>query len=50
MNAHDAADFAYEIGAKAAVPLHWGLFDSLDPETFDFDDKIILEPYKETKL
>ena len=50
MNASDAADFAYEIGAKAAIPLHWGLFDSLTPDAFDFDDRIILEPYKETKL
>ena len=50
MNARDAADFAYEIGAKAAIPLHWGLFDSLTPDAFDFDDKIILEPYKATKL
>ena len=50
MNARDAADFAYEIGANAAVPLHYGLFDDLTPEAFDFDDKIILEPYKETKL
>ena len=50
MNARDAADFAYEIGAKAAVPLHYGLFDDLTPDAFDFDDRIILEPYKETKL
>ncbi len=50
MNARDAADFAYEIGAKAAIPLHYGLFDSLTPEEFDFDDKIVLEPYKTTKL
>ena len=50
MNARDAADFAYEIGAKSAIPLHYGLFDSLDPEEFDFDDKIILKPYEATKL
>ena len=50
MNANDAADFAYEIGAKAAIPLHYGLFDDLTPDAFDFDDRIILEPYKETKL
>jgi L-ascorbate 6-phosphate lactonase len=50
MNASDAADFAYEIGAKAAIPLHYGLFDDLTPDAFDFDDKIILEPYKATKL
>lgn len=50
MNAKDAADFAYEIGAKSAVPLHYGLFDAIDPQTFDFEDAVLLEPYKETKL
>ena len=50
MNASDAADFAYEIGAKSAIPLHYGLFDSIDPETFDFEDKILLKPYEATKL
>lgn len=50
MNARDAADFAYEIGAKCAIPIHYGLVDDLTPAEFDFDDKIILEPYKEIKL
>ena len=50
MNAKDAADFAYEIGAKCAVPLHYGLFDSIDPATFDFEDSLLLESYKETKI
>ena len=50
MNARDAADFAYEIGAKCAIPVHYGLVDDLTPDEFDFDDRIILEPYKETKL
>ena len=50
MHARDAADLAYEIGAKCAIPLHYGLFDDLTPEAFDFEDAIILEPYKETKL
>jgi L-ascorbate 6-phosphate lactonase len=50
MNARDAADFAYEIGAKCAVPIHYGLFDDLTPEEFDFDDRLILEPFKATKL
>ena len=50
MNARDAADFAYEIGAKCAIPLHYGLTDDLTPEEFDFDDRLILEPYKETTL
>ena len=41
MNARDAADFAYEIGAKCAVPV-----DYLTPDTaalFDFDDAVIIE-------
>lgn len=50
MNARDAADFAYEIGAKCAIPVHYGTTDDLTPDEFDFDDKLILEPYKETKL
>ena len=50
MNAKDAADFAYEIGAQRAVPIHYGLFDSIDPKEFDFEDSLILTPYKETEL
>ena len=50
MNAKDAADFAYEIGAKCAVPIHYGLFDSLDPAEFDFEDSLILMPYEERIL
>lgn len=50
MNARDAADFAYEIGAKCAIPVHFGLTDDVTPDEFDFEDRIILEPFKETKL
>ena len=50
MNAKDAADFAYEIGAKNAIPTHYGLIDSIDPESFDFEDRIILTPYEEVEL
>lgn len=50
MNASDAADFAYEIGAKCAVPIHWGLFDDIDPRSFDFDDAVIPEPYREIEI
>ena len=50
MNAHDAADLAYEIDAKHAIPLHYGLFDDISPDEFDFEDKIILEAYKEINL
>ena len=50
MNGRDASDFAYEIGAKCAIPVHYGLTDDVTPDDFDFEDRIILEPYKETKL
>ena len=50
MNAKDAADFAYEIGAKMAVPVHYGLFDDIDPEDFDFDDRLLLTPYEKFEL
>lgn len=50
MNAKDAADLAYEIGARHAVPLHYGLFDNIDPATFDFEDSVILLPYQPTEL
>ena len=50
MNIRDAADFACEVGARVAVPIHYGLFDNLDPENFDFDNRLILEPYVKTEL
>ena len=50
MNAKDAADFAYEIGAKVAIPIHYGLFDSIDPEEFDFDDRQIITPFESVEL
>ena len=50
MNAKDAADYAYELGAGAAIPTHYGLFDSVDPAEFDFEDAVILSPYVETEL
>ena len=50
MNARDAADFAYEISAGCAIPLHYGLFDDVDPADFDFEDALILEPYREYEL
>ena len=50
MNAKDAADFAYEIGAKAAIPLHWGLIDNISPDSFDFGESIVLEPFVPTEL
>ena len=39
MNARDAADFAYEIGAGVAVPVRHG---ATDPAAFDFEDALVL--------
>ncbi len=50
MNATDASDFAEEIGAKCAVPIHYGLFDEINPKNFDFENKLILEPFVRRKL
>lgn len=50
MNMADASAFAKRVNAKKTVPLHWGLFDSLDPNEFECDNKVIPEIYKEIKL
>ncbi|MBP3305719.1 MAG: MBL fold metallo-hydrolase [Oscillospiraceae bacterium] len=50
MNAADAARFAAKSGAKTAVPVHWGMFDALDPTSFPFETKIIPEIYKEVVI
>ena len=50
MNAKDAADFAYEIDARCAVPVHYGLFDSIDPRDFDFEDARVLRPFEIVEL
>lgn len=47
MNAVEAAAFAKRTGAKYAVPFHVGMFDSIDPNCFASDNKIIPEIYKE---
>lgn len=49
MNMTDAKDFCKQIGA-VAVPMHCGLFDSLDLNDFQYANKIIPEFYKEIKL
>lgn len=49
MNMSDAKDFCEQIGA-VAVPMHCGLFDSLDLNDFKYANKIVPEFYKEIKL
>lgn len=50
MNMDDAARFAQACGAKKVVPLHFGLFDSLDPALFPCENKVIPLIYKEIQL
>lgn len=50
MNMTDAARFAEIIKAKVAVPVHFGMFDNLNPEDFNFKNKVIPQIYKEIKL
>lgn len=46
MNMEDARRFAKDCGAKMAIPIHFGMFDSLVPEGFNIVPKI----YKEIEL
>ena len=46
MNMTDAARFAESCKAEAAVPVHWGMMDTLDPAAFPFAAKRIPEIYK----
>ena len=50
MNMTDAVRFAEIIKAKVAVPVHFGMFDNLNPEDFNFKNKVIPQIYKEIKL
>lgn len=50
MNITDAKRFAKETGARKAVPVHWGMFDELDPTEFDFGNAVIPTIYEEVKL
>lgn len=50
MNMTDAKRFADRVNAKKVVPMHWGMFDSLDPNDFNTENKVIPELYNEIKL
>jgi len=44
----DAARFAGKIEAKKVVPVHFGLFDDLNPqENFFCENKVVPEIYQE---
>lgn len=50
MNMADAQAFAEKAGAGKAVPLHFGMFDSLDPLEFAFEKKIIPQIFEVIKI
>lgn len=50
MNMMDAARFAQKVGAEKVVPMHTGLFDSIDPHTFPIENKVIGVPFKTLQL
>lgn len=50
MNMTDAAAFASRIGAEYTVPVHFGLFDSLDERAFCVPGCVIPEIYQEIVL
>lgn len=50
MNMTDAANFGKRIGAKFIVPIHYGLFDSINIDTFDVSNKITLKLFEEMEI
>ena len=50
MNLTDAARFAKVVGARRVVPIHFGMFDALDPRGLDCDNRVIPEIWKEIQL
>ena len=50
MNMTDAANFGKRIGAKYVVPIHYGLFDNIEIETFNIDNKITLKLFEEMEI
>ena len=47
MNMHDAETFSKKIGAKLVVPIHWGMFDEINPNDFHVNNKVIPTIYEE---
>lgn len=50
MNMSDAKAFAERIGAKYTVPIHFGMFDEINADAFECDNKVIPKIYKEIEL
>lgn len=50
MNMADAARFCEKIQPKVAVPMHCGLFDSLDMNAFPFEPKVVPQFYQKIEV
>ncbi len=50
MNMTDAKHFAERVNPKKTIPIHFGMFDDLDPTKFDCDNIVIPKIYEEIKL
>lgn len=49
MNAKDAERFAQRVGAVSSVPVHYAMFDNINPEVFKAENRLILAPYEKMK-
>lgn len=50
MNMEDATAFAKKCNSKYVVPIHFGMFDNIDPNDFMCDDCLIPTVYKELEF
>ena len=50
MNVTDAVRFFHDCGATRAVPYHVGMFDTLTPEIFEAEGRILPKLYKEQEI
>ncbi len=50
MNMRDAKRFCERLSPRVAVPMHFGLFDSIRGEAFEYEPKAVPEIYKEIKI
>ena len=50
MNQADAARFARCVGAERIIPIHFGMFDEMQPDIFDTEKYVIPEIYKDISL
>lgn len=50
MNITDAKKFAEKTGSRWAVPIHWGMFDDIDPSGFDLSNAVIPTIYEDVRL